>query len=207
MTGSALWNKVCNEGVLSPNAYLVFDDAIVEKNFSHCIELVRRQYTGNKRPVIKGIGVVNCVYVNPDIDAHGVVDFPAYDPHGDGKRKLDHVRDMLTNLLRHKCLPFAAVLMDTWYATRKLMCFIESLQLCCYCSLESNRLVDDSHAQQPYRQVQPLNGSEQCQCSKARIQRNHIGCAVVWLKSPERLQRPCTGSNSAYSMTTYANSS
>jgi hypothetical protein len=161
VTGSALWNKVRNEMVLSPNAYLVFDDTIVDKNFSHRIELVRRQYSGNEHRVIKGIGVVNCVYVNPDIDAHWVVDFRVYDPDGDGKSKLDHVRDMLTNVVRHKCLPFAVVLMDTWYATRELMRFIESLQLCYYCPLKSNRLVDESNAQQPYRQVQTLNWSEQ----------------------------------------------
>jgi hypothetical protein len=53
------------------------------------------------------------VYVNPDIDAYGVVDFRICDRHGNGKSKLDHVRDRLTNVLRHKCLPFAAVLMDT----------------------------------------------------------------------------------------------
>ena len=122
---------------------------------------MRRQYSGNEHRVIKGIGVVNCVYVNPDIDAYWVIDFRVYDPDGDGKSKLDHVRDMLSNVVRHKCLPFAAVLMDTWYATRQLMRFIESLHLCYYCPIKSNRLVDESDGQDPYQQVQTLRWSDQ----------------------------------------------
>ena len=41
VTASAVWNKVRNEMRLSPNAYLVFDDTILDKNFSRRIELVR----------------------------------------------------------------------------------------------------------------------------------------------------------------------
>jgi hypothetical protein len=138
-TGSALWNQVRTEIVHSPNAYLVFDDTVLDKNYSHRIELARHQYSGNEHKVVKGIGVVNCVYVNPDMNAYWPIDFRVYDPDGDGKSKLDHVQDMLNNVVRHKCLPFAAVLMDSWYATRKLMRFIESLQLC-YVSIQSLHL-------------------------------------------------------------------
>ena len=40
--------------VQTPYGFLVFDDTIVDKNFSHKIELVRRQYSGNAHGVIKG---------------------------------------------------------------------------------------------------------------------------------------------------------
>ena len=33
-----------------------------------CIELVRHQYSGNALGVIVGIGLVTCVYVNPETD-------------------------------------------------------------------------------------------------------------------------------------------
>jgi len=48
-----------------------------------------------------------------------------YDPDGDGKTKLDHVQDMLQHCVYDKQLPFWAVLMDTWYATKDVMLFIE----------------------------------------------------------------------------------
>ena len=42
----------------------------------------------------KGIGVVTCVYVNPTLDLFWLIDYRIYDPAGDGKCKLDHVREM-----------------------------------------------------------------------------------------------------------------
>jgi hypothetical protein len=145
--------------------------------------------------------------------------------------------------------------MDTWYATKDLMLFIESFQKYYYCPLKDNRQVDDSSGQQPYQRVDALSwtaaelahgkrikikgfpkehkvqlfrvgvsthrtdyvvtndlaqesteatqeacgfrwkiaqlhregtqvtGLERCQCRKARIQRNHIGCAfLVWVR-------------------------
>ena len=165
------------------------------------------------------------------------------------------MRDMLSHTLYQKQLPFQAVLMDTWYATKDLMLFIESLQKVYYCPLKSNRQVDDSGGHQPYQRIDGLTwskfeqqqgkrlkikgfpkdhkvqcfrvavsthrtdfvvtndvaptsteatqqacgfrwkveqlhreskqvtGLEACQCRKARIQRNHIGCAfLVWVR-------------------------
>ena len=43
----------------------MFDDTVLDKDSSFKIELVRKQYSGNAHGLIKGIGVVNCVYVNP----------------------------------------------------------------------------------------------------------------------------------------------
>jgi hypothetical protein len=255
ITGSDVWRNVRHSLVPSANAYVVFDDTVIDKDFSHKIELVRHQYSGNAHGLIKGIGVVNCVYVNPDTDQYWVIDFRIYDPEGDGKSKLEHVHDMLTNVVHHKGLAFAAVLMDTWYATKELMLYIESLGQRYYCPLKDNRQVDDSAGQRKYqrvdalqwsskelesgktvkikdfpkehkvklfrvvmsthrtdfvvtndasqdstlathtvcgwrwkieqfhREIKQLTGIEKCQCRKARIQRNHIACAMlVWTR-------------------------
>jgi hypothetical protein len=123
-----VWENVESQVVQSISASLVFDDTVVDKNHACALELVRRQYSGNAHGIIKGIGVVTCVYVNPAIDDFWVIDYRIYDPDGDGKSKLDHVREMLSHTSYHKQLPFQAVLMDTWYATKELMLFIESLQ-------------------------------------------------------------------------------
>jgi hypothetical protein len=250
-----VWETVKDQVVQSPDGYVVFDDTVLDKQSSYEIELVRRQYSGNAHAVIKGIGVVTCVYVNPERDQFWIIDYRIYDPEGDGKSKLDHVREMLTNALSGKQLTFRGVLMDTWYAERKLMMLIERLGKVFYCPLKSNRRVDDSDAQQAYQRVDELSwsdheqahgklihikafpkghrvklfrlvlstkrtdyiatndlaqdntqatqevcglrwkieqfhregkqltGWEQCQCRKARIQRNHIGCAIlVWIR-------------------------
>jgi len=199
--------------------------------------------------------VVTCVYVEPETEQFWLLDSRLYDPAGDGKSKLDHVRDMLTNVVYQKQLPFQAVLMDTWYATTTLMRFIESLGQRYYCPLKDNRQVDDADGEhfsqrvdtlawsaqelahgkrikskgfpkdhkvqcfrvevsthrtddvvtndeaqdsteatqevcgfrwkieQLHREGKHVTGLERCQCRKARIQRNHIGCAfLVWAR-------------------------
>ncbi len=258
ITPRLIWDNVRAQLLLTERGYVIFDDTVLDKNYSHAIELVRRQYSGNARAIIKGIGVVTCVYVNPDTDQFWLIDYRIYDPEGDGKTKLDHVREMLQNVVSEKDLPFQAVLMDAWYATKDLMLFIEALQKIYYCPLKDNRQVDDSQGAQPYRRVdalawseaelehgkrikikgfpkdhkvqcfrvavttnrtdyvvtndlaqdsteatqkacgfrwkieqlhregKQLTGLERCQCRKARIQRNHIGCALlVWVRFKE----------------------
>lgn len=258
ITPRLVWENVCGHVAPTLQGYVIFDDTVLDKNTSFAIELVRRQYSGNAKAVIKGIGVVTCVYVNPILDQFWLIDYRLYDPDGDGKSKLDHVHEMLVNVVHQKRLPFYAVLMDTWYATRDLMVFIESLQKVYYCPLKDNRQVDDSSGERPYCRVDTLawspeellhgkpikikgfakdhkvrlfrvvvstrrtdwvvtndptqdsteatqeacgfrwkieqlhregkqvTGLERCQCRKARIQRNHIGCAfLVWVRLKE----------------------
>ena len=250
-----VWENVEQQVEQTEDGYVAFDDTIADKNYSQRIELVRRQYSGNAHGVIKGIGIVTCVYINPSTDQFWIIDYRIYDPDGDGKTKLDHVHDMLINCVYQKRLLFRGVLMDTWYAAKPLLLTIEDLDKVYYCPLKSNRLVDDSDASQPYRHVDRLawctdeqahgkliklkgfakdhkvklfrvalstqrtdyvvtndmaqddvqavrevcglrwkveqfhretkqvTGLEGCQCRKARIVRNHIGCAIlVWVR-------------------------
>ena len=253
LTPRLLWDNVKSIIQLDTDGSVIFDDSVINKNSSRSIEIVRRQYSGNEHRVIRGIGLISCVYVNRKTGQFWVVDYRIYDPDGDGKTKLEHVADMLQTLVFHKQLPFARVLMDSWYATQKLMAVIEQLGKIYYCPLKRNRLVDDSGGVEKYksieqliwssqelqqgkqikiknfpkdkkvklfrvtvspdrtdyvvtndltknstnevqqvnairwkveefhREVKQLTGIEACQCRKARIQRNHIACAIlVW---------------------------
>jgi hypothetical protein len=120
-----LWEQIKDTIATSPNGYLLFDDTVADKNYSFSIELVRRQYGGNAHAIIKGIGIVTCVYVNPKTNQFWIIDYRIFDKDGDGKSKLDHVREMFDHTIEHKQLPFRTVLMDSWYATRPLMLHIE----------------------------------------------------------------------------------
>jgi hypothetical protein len=160
LTPRLVWENVQSQVVQTETGYVVFDDTVLDKDHSSAIELVRRQYSGNAHQVIKGIGVVSCIYINPELDQFWLIDYRIYDPDGDGKSKLNHVADMLTNLPYHKQLPYRAVLMDTWYATKDLMLLIESLPKVYYCPLKANRQVDDSGGSQPYQRVDSLTWTE-----------------------------------------------
>jgi len=160
LTPKLTWENVQPQVIQTPKGFLVFDDTVADKDFSHQVELVRRQYSGNAHAVIKGIGIVTCVYVNPELDQFWIIDYRIYDPDGDGKTKLDHMQDMLLNCVHQKQLRFWAVVMDSWYATKEIMLTIEKYEKIYYCPLKDNRQVDDSNASQPYRRVDALAWTE-----------------------------------------------
>jgi hypothetical protein len=64
LTPRLLWDNVKDLIVTDEDAYII-DDTVLDKRFSEEIEIVRKQYSGNEHGVIRGIGVVNCIYVNP----------------------------------------------------------------------------------------------------------------------------------------------
>ena len=159
LTPRLLFEQV--EPLLEPNgkAYLLFDDTVLDKSFGPMIEVTRKQWSGNDKSVIRGIGVVSCVYVNPETERFWVIDYRIFDPQRDGLSKLDHVREMLRSLA-HRGVPFETVLVDAWYATKELMVLIERMDKKYYCPLKSNRQVDDSGGEHPYRRVDALGWSE-----------------------------------------------
>lgn len=157
ITPSVVWEMAKDRIEFSKDAYLVFDDSVLDKSHSRYIELVRLQYSGNEHGLIKGIGVVNCLYVNPVTGHYWIIDWRIYAPQEDGKSKLEHVREMLDNAIEHKKLAFSAVLMDSWYATKELMMHVHHAGKLFYCPLKSNRKVDDSGGQLKYRAVCDLD--------------------------------------------------
>lgn len=159
LTPRLLFEQV--EPLLEPNgkAYLLFDDTVLDKSFGPMIEVTRKQWSGNDKSVIRGIGVVSCVYVNPETERFWVIDYRIFDPQRDGLSKLDHVREMLRSLA-HRGVPFETVLVDAWYATKELMVLIERMDKKYYCPLKSNRQVDDSGGEHPYKRVDALGWSE-----------------------------------------------
>lgn len=168
-----LWNHVQETLVCSPQGYLVFDDTVLDKRHSFKIESVKAQWSGNEHKVIKGIGVVSCVYVNPETKQFWAIDYRIYNPDRDGKNKLDHVKEMLDEAVGEKQLPFAKVLMDTWYADRELMLYIgDTLHKTYYTSVKRNRLVAEHRGEHAYQKVETLDWTEQELTNGKRIRLN-----------------------------------
>ena len=55
LTARGLWELVQPLLNDSPQAYLLVDDSVQAKRYSHKIELVKRQYSGNEHGLVKGI--------------------------------------------------------------------------------------------------------------------------------------------------------
>ena len=127
LTPRLLWDNVKDLILVDEDAYIIFDDTVVDKRFSSEIEIVRKQYSGNEHGIVRGIGIVSCIYVNPKTLNFWVIDYRIYNPENDGLTKVDHVKNMLIGLVYQRNIAFETVLMDTWYAVHKLMLYIECL--------------------------------------------------------------------------------
>lgn len=169
MSAKDIWEKVKGQIIPSSYGFVIFDDTVLDKSHSHKIEMVRMQYSGNAHGIIKGIGVVNCIYVNPETNQQWILDYRIYNPEADSKSKHSHVYDMLNNLVEEKKVDFMYVLMDTWYAIQYLMLEIERLGKIYYCPIKSNRLVDDSLGAEKYKAVANVSLSEQEQRTGKKI--------------------------------------
>src|SRR5574342_857180 len=60
ITPRLIWDNVRAQVVPTPQGSVVFDDTVLDKNSARALELVRRQYSGNAKAVIKGMGTVTC---------------------------------------------------------------------------------------------------------------------------------------------------
>ena len=63
LTPRLLWDNVKTWFQACENAYVLFDDTVLDKRHIGAIELTRRQDSGNEHRVIRGIGLISCVYV------------------------------------------------------------------------------------------------------------------------------------------------
>ena len=153
LTPRLLWDNAKDLIVADDDAYIIFDDTVVDKRFSSEIEIVRKQYSGNEHGIVRGIGIVSCIYVNPKTLNFWVIDYRIYNPENDGLTKVDHVKNMLIGLVYQRNIAFETVLMDTWYAVNKLMLYIDSLDKIYYCPLKTNRLVDDTYAKEKNKNI------------------------------------------------------
>lgn len=170
MTPRLVWEQTKEQIILSESGYLLFDDTVSDKNYSFVIELVRRQYSGNAKAVIKGIGIVTCLYVNPELNRFWLIDYRIFAPAEDGKTKLDHAREMVDLAIHNKELSFRAVLMDTWYATRQFIMHIERSGKIYYCPLQDNRQVDEGDGTTiNYRRVDSLSWSPEEELSGKNV--------------------------------------
>ena len=162
LTPRLVWEQAKEQLVTSPAGYLIFDDTVADKNYSRSIELVRRQYSGNTHSVIRGIGIVTLIYVNPELNQFWLIDYRIFAPDEDGKTKLDHAKEMFDSVIHAKRLGFRCVLMDTWYATRQFMLHIERNGKLYYCPIQDNRQVDEGDgAVSKYQRADALTWSEE----------------------------------------------
>lgn len=126
--------------ILGTTGVLIADDTILDKSRSEKIELVRWQYSGTVHDVIKGIGMLNFLWVN-DNNEVCPMDVRIYEPKEDGKTKNDHFREMLSLAKRREVKP-EAVIADSWYSSLDNLKYIRDLEWNWVMGLRKNRTVN-----------------------------------------------------------------
>jgi hypothetical protein len=123
----------------SPQGVLVADETVIDKSRSDKVDLVRWQYSGNRHDVIKGIGVLNFLWVTPQ--AVCPIDYRIWEPEEDGKTKNDHFRDQI-KAAKERGLNPEAVLADSWYSSLDNVKCVRSLGWDWVMGLKKNRIVN-----------------------------------------------------------------
>ena len=93
-------------------AYFIFDDTVINKQYGYNIELTRQQYSGNEQLDVHGIGIVNCIYFNRGMNNYGLQIIGFMTQILTRKQKQKSVEEMILNAINNKKIPFKTVLMD-----------------------------------------------------------------------------------------------
>src|SRR5215207_2942027 len=139
LTARGIWGLV--EPLLKdrPEAYLIADDSVQNKQYSRRIELVKQQYSGAEHGLVRGIGVINLVH--SDGQDCFPIDYRIYAPEADGKTKNDHFREMLLNAHNDKGIQANTLLFDSWYASVDNLKLIQRANRYFVTTLKANRMV------------------------------------------------------------------
>lgn len=134
-----IWNQA-KDKVLGTNGIIVADETVLNKNRSNKIELVRWQYSGTVHDVLKGIGMLNFLWVNDKREVTPM-DVRIWEPKEDGYTKNDHFRELLKISKERGCMPMAVVA-DSWYSSLDNVKCIRDLGWDWVIGLRKNRIIN-----------------------------------------------------------------
>jgi hypothetical protein len=117
---------------------LSVDDSVLDKPYSHQMELVGYFWSGKHHCVVKGIDLISLYYTDKN-GQHLPINYRLYNK-ADGKTKNDYFLDMLAEVLAWGVEP-EFVTGDSWYSGTKNLKAIKNDGLGSLFALKSNRLV------------------------------------------------------------------
>lgn len=140
-TSRHLWELV--QGLLDdrPEAWVLLDDRVQNKQYARAIEMVKLPYSGAVGGLGRGIGVVNLIHTTGSNGTPYPLEFRIYAQEADGQTKNDHLREMLLRAVGERQIQATGVLFDSWYASGKNLKLGHRLGLVFYTTLKNNRLI------------------------------------------------------------------
>ena len=174
-----MWELVAPLLKDSESAYLIVDDSVQNKQYSHKIELVKKQYSGAEHGLVRGIGVINLVH--SDGEDFYPIDYRIYAPETDGLTKNDHFRQMLLHTKSAKHIQAKTLLFDSWYASVDNLKLIIGLDMFFVTTLKDNRLVSLSK-EGGYIHLQDIEWTDQRQLQGVSVKLKEMPFKVQLFK-------------------------
>ena len=128
------------QNVVNKKGVIILDDTVAAKQYSEKIECVRAQYSGTEHRVIRGIGVVNMVFLDESNNPYPM-NLRIWNPEEDKKTKNDHFRDMMKSA-KNRGIIDKVVVADSWYSSLKNIKYLRDLGYNWVMGLAKNRLVN-----------------------------------------------------------------
>jgi Transposase DDE domain len=122
---SFLWEQIKGEIVYSSNGSFIIDKVVLEHKNTTKIECAYKQWSGSSHAIVMGIGVINILYYNPELDRYWIIDFRIWDKQSDGKKETKHSMELLELAVWRVGLQnFKSVLFDSFYASSEMIRYI-----------------------------------------------------------------------------------
>ena len=134
-----IWNEA-KEKILGTSGIIVADETVLNKNRSRKMELVRWQYSGDEHDIVRGIGMLNFLWVNSRKEVVPM-DVRIWEPKEDGYTKNDHFKELLKLSKERGCTPMCVVA-DSWYSSLDNVKYIRDLDWNWVMGLRKNRIIN-----------------------------------------------------------------
>ena len=158
------------------NSFIIVDDSVQEKTHAKFIKMVKKQYSGNKHGLVKGINLVNLVHSNGKEGDFFPIDYRIYSPDSDAKTKNEHFTEMFIRMVADKRLQAKTILFDSWYASIDNLKTIHKHQWRFFTTLKNNRLVIN-WSDNPESQVSGSSRSKNIYSALSDLEFSSVECS------------------------------
>lgn len=148
-----IWETQKDDIILSQKGCLIIDKTVLEHRNSKKIEIAFVQHSGQSHSTRMGIGLINLVYYNPEVDMYWLIDYRIWDKPLSGKTEIDYAFELVKGVISRN-IPFEKVLFDGFYASKEFLNFIAlDLGKIFYTNAKSNALC--SEVNRIYKPLEP----------------------------------------------------
>lgn len=160
---SFVWEQVRDEIIFSKDGSLIIDKVVLEHKNTQSIDCCYKQWSGSSHQIVMGIGLINIIYCNPELNRFWIIDFRIWDKKADGKKETEQAMDLLKLAAKRIGLDsFKSVLFDSFYASNKMLNYIGlDLNKIFYTNLASARNCKESLGEKIWRQIQDLDWTDE----------------------------------------------